>query len=76
MEQRLFNQLKKITAKRRSRPVEDIHRSMDIVEHVLRDAEDFGLTAEVVTWALKYMKENPRLDISDAIVLGYEEWVK
>lgn len=76
MEQRLFKKLKEITAKRRSRPVEDIHRSMDIVEHVLHEAEDFGLTAEVVTWALKYMKENPKLDISDAIILGYEEWVK
>ena len=76
MEQRLFKKLKEITAKRRSRPVEDIHRSMDIVEHVLHEAEDFGLTVEVVTWALKYMKENPKLDISDAIILGIEEWVK
>jgi predicted DNA-binding protein len=76
MEQRLFKELKKITAKRRLKPVEDIHRSLDIVEHVLREAEDFKLTAEVVTWALKHMKENPRLDISDAIVLGLDEWVK
>lgn len=76
MEQRLFKKLKDITAKKRRRPVEDIHRSMDIVEHVLREAEDFGLTVHVVTWAIKHMKENPSLDISDAIVLGLEEWVK
>ncbi len=76
MEQQLFNRLKKLTAKRRPRPVEDIHRSMDIVEHVLHEADDYKLTAQVVTWALKYMKENPNLDISDAIVLGLEKFIK
>lgn len=76
MEQRLFNKLKEVTAKKRRRPVEDIHRSLDIVEHILHEAEDLGITRNVVTWALKYMKENPKLDISDAIVLGYEEWTK
>lgn len=75
MEQRLLKQLKKLTQKRR-RPVEEIHRSLDVVEHILRESDDFGVTPEVVTWALKYMKENPNLDISDAIILGYEEWVK
>jgi hypothetical protein len=75
MEQRLLAQLKKLT-KNRKRPVEEIHRSLDVVEHVLRESDDLGITFKVVTWALKYMKENPDLDISDAIVLGYEEWVK
>lgn len=75
MEQKLFAKLKQLSRKRR-RSVEDIHRSLDIVEHVLHEADDYKLTAEVVTWALKYMKENPQLDISDAIVLGLEEWVK
>jgi hypothetical protein len=76
MEQRLFNKLKEVTAKKRRRPVEDIHRSLDIVEHILHEANDLGITTNVVTWALKYMKENPKLDISDAIVMGYEEWFK
>lgn len=75
MEQRLFEKLKQIT-KKRKRPVEEIHRSLDIVEHVLQEATDFGLGPEVVTWALKYMKENPHVDISDAIIAGYEEWLK
>ena len=75
MEQKLLQRLKKYTMKQR-RSVEDIHRSLDIVEHVLRDARDLKVETEVVTWALKRMKENPKLDISDAIQLGYEEWVQ
>lgn len=76
MEQRLFKKLKEVTAKRRQRPVEDIHRSYDIVSHCLHEAEDFGISAWVVTSALKHMKHNPNLDISDAIVLGMDEWIK
>lgn len=75
MEQKLLQRLKKYTMKQR-RSVEDIHRSLDIVEHVLREADDLGITAHVVTWALKHMKENPGLDISDAIVLALEDRVK
>jgi hypothetical protein len=56
--------------------VEEIHRSLDVVEHIIREANDFGLTTRVVTWALKSMKENPKQDISDAIIAGYETWIK
>ena len=76
MEQKLFAQLKKITKQKRRRPVEDIHRSMDIVEHILRDSDDLNITAMVVTTSLRLMKENPKMDISDAIVLAYEECIK
>ena len=57
-------------------PVEDIHRSMDIVEHVLNEAYDLGCAPQVVTYALKMMKENPNLQISDAIVSSINEWIK
>lgn len=57
-------------------PVEDIHRSMDIVEHVLHEAHDLGYVIETVTYALKIMKENPKLQISDAIVESLNELVK
>ena len=71
----LFQKVKSILAKKRVvDPVEDIHRSLDIVDHVLRDARDLKVETEVVTWALKRMKENPKLSISDAIQMGYEEW--
>jgi hypothetical protein len=75
-EQRLVEKLKKITCKNKTRPVEDIHRSMDIVEHVLHEATDLGIAPNVVTWALKYMKQNPKLDISDAMVMALEYWVE
>ena len=57
-------------------PVEDIHRSMDIVEHVLNEAYDLGCATQVVTYALKMMKENPKLQISDAIIASINEWLK
>jgi len=57
-------------------PVEDIHRSIAIVDLVLHDANDLKVATEVVTWALKYMKQDPTQDISDAMLAAYEEWVK
>lgn len=57
-------------------PVEDIHRSLDVVEHVLHEARDLGCETYVVTYALKAMKENPKLQISDAIVMAIEGWLK
>ena len=76
MEQKLFERLKQITTKKRQRPVEDIYRSLDVVEHILHEAIDLGCAAQVVTMAIKHMKENPHVDISDAIIVGYEEWLK
>lgn len=77
-DRKLFAKFKKIASRkaRRRGPIEDINRSLDVVEAVLLDARDFNLEAEVVTWALKYMKEHPEITISDAIMLGYDEWLK
>ena len=49
---------------------------MDCVAIALHDARQVGLETEVVTWALMYMKNNPSLSISEAITMGYYEWVK
>ena len=76
-ERKLIDKIKRLTLKKMSnRPVEEISRSLDIVEHIIREANDFGVTTKVVTWALKSMKENPKQDISDAIIAGYDEWLK
>jgi hypothetical protein len=74
----LLKKVKKQVFKKKSSLLEpeDIHKSLDIVDAILHDARDFKLETEVVTWALKYMKRNPNLTISDAITLAYEEWVK
>ena len=72
-----FDRIKHILLHRRKKPkqVECIHQSIDVVSHYLNDAYDFGLASEVVAYALKYMKQNPKLDISEAMVKGYEEWL-
>jgi hypothetical protein len=57
-------------------PVEDINRSMDVVTYVLHEADDYGIATEVVTEALRIMKENPTMQISDAIVLGLETYIR
>jgi hypothetical protein len=56
--------------------VEDIHRSIAVVDLILFDSKDLGIQTEVVTWALKYMKQDPALDISDAIIVAYDNWAK
>ena len=71
---KLYQKVIKVLMSPKPKPSEDIHRSLDIVEHVLRDAHDLKVETEVVTWALKRMKENPKLSISDAIQMGYAEW--
>jgi len=49
---------------------------MDAVSIALQQSREEGLDAEVVTWALRYMKEDPSLSISEAITMGYYEWIK
>jgi hypothetical protein len=49
---------------------------MDTVAMVLEQSSEENLAVEVVTWALRYMKENPSLTISEAITMGFYEWVK
>jgi len=46
------------------------------IAEILNQAKEFNLEVEVVVWALKYMKESPRLTINEAITLGYNEWIK
>ena len=55
---------------------ETLVSEMDAVEIALERSREEGLDVEVVTWALRYMKENPSLTISEAISMGYYEWVK
>jgi len=49
---------------------------VNTVSIALANAYQMSLEVEVVTWALKYMKENPNLTIDEAITMGYSEWVK
>jgi len=49
---------------------------LKIIGNAIKNASGYGLEAEVVTFALKSIKENPQLSIVEAIVMGYEEWIK
>ncbi len=49
---------------------------MDAVATALEQSREEGLEVEVVTWALRYMKNDPSLTISEAITMGFYEWVK
>jgi hypothetical protein len=73
---KLFIKFKKtVRGKQSKRPVEEFHRSLEVVDLVLKDAIDFGMETKVVTWALKLMKNNPDLDISDAIIQSYDTYI-
>ena len=49
---------------------------LDLVGSALRYSRTWGLEAEVVTWALCAMKQDPSLSIEEAIKIGFMEWVK
>lgn len=49
---------------------------LKIIDEVLDQAVEIGLETEVVYWALRAMKSDPKLSISEAIILGITEWVK
>jgi len=52
--------------------IEDMKNVAEVLDH----AKEYGLQVEVMTWALKYMKENSNLTITEAITMGYFEWIK
>lgn len=49
---------------------------LEIVDYYLNKALDVGLEVEFVTFALKYMKEDPGLSIKEACERSYNDWVK
>ena len=49
---------------------------MSLIRSFLKDARDYGLETEVVMWAIKSMKEDPSISISQAMARGFYEWVK
>lgn len=60
----------------RRRRQESTAKSLIVIESVLEDARDFRLDAEVVLYAMMYMRDNPDCQISEAMIAGYNEWVK
>lgn len=48
----------------------------ELANDVAKEALNYGLLAEVIVFSLKYMKEDPSLTIEQAILAGYDDWVK
>lgn len=53
-----------------------VAQEVKYVGEVLEDATKHGLQAEVVRWALDYMKSDPTISIAEAMNYGYDEWIK
>lgn len=49
---------------------------LKIVDQYLKEASEYGLQVELVTYALKYMKENPSLTIAEALNFAFLDWIK
>ena len=49
---------------------------LNAIHFYLHEAHQHGLQAEVVTYALKFMKDDPTLTVQAAIALGASEWIK
>jgi hypothetical protein len=54
----------------------EITEIMNRVSEALQRADKYGLSAEVISFALIYLKENPDRSISEALNYGFNEWVK
>jgi len=47
---------------------------LSVVDNVLKEASEWNLTAEVVLFALKVIKDNPELDPLTALFISRDEW--
>lgn len=56
--------------------MENKEQQLDTCSQLLKTSEEYGLTTEVVIDALSAMKANPKLEISEALQYGFDEWVK
>lgn len=70
------SRLNSIKKRFRKPKAESTAKSLMVIENILDEARDFKLDAEVVLYAMMYMRDNPGCQISEAMIAGYDEWVK
>ena len=51
------------------------NEELKTVDHALRHAKEQNLEAEMVTFALRIMKTNPKLSVGEAITIAYFQCV-
>ena len=54
----------------------ETHDALRTADLIMEEAKLFGVQAEVMVWAVKYMKEDPSLTVEEALILGSNEWIK
>lgn len=55
---------------------EDPSEEIKWITELLEESRKYDLEGEVIQFALKSMREDPRLTPAMAFVIGYQEWVK
>ena len=55
---------------------EKIKQEFNIIKEALEHALENNVQVEVIHSALKYMKQDSTISISEAIYLGYEDWIR
>lgn len=51
-----------------------MEEEFNYTKEVLQRATEYGLEVEVIYSALRELKTNPKLTISEALIIGLEEW--
>lgn len=46
------------------------------IQMILEESNHYDLLPEVVVWSLMAMKEDNSLTIEEALLIGYNEWIK
>ena len=54
----------------------DILEELNVAESILKIAAKNGLEPEIFVFAVKAMKDNPKLSITEAMYVGFDEWIK
>lgn len=54
----------------------NLEEEFKVTKNAIKNASEYGLEVEVIVYALKFMKEDPNLSIVEAVIAGYEEWIR
>lgn len=62
-----------------SKPDPEIEEQIETIEYIntlMDEVKKYHLEGEVIYYALKYMKQNPELEIGEAFIEGFFEFMK
>lgn len=70
-----MKRLNKFTKQFRKTKIESTSKSLMTIKTVLDESRDFKIDVEVVFYALMYMRDNPKCQISDAMIASITQWI-